>query len=182
MATKGAARICLGAFAGAHGVRGQVRIRSFTEVPEDLAAYGPLGDEAGQREFRLTLTGRAKDLLLAKVEGVGDRDQAQALKGTRLYVPRAALPPPEEETYYHADLIGLAAEDLEGSPLGQVVAVHNHGAGDLIELGGGPGGRALILPFTKAAVPLVDLAAGRLVADPPDVVEGREDDGKDEPA
>ena len=165
----GAARICLGVIAGAHGVRGLVRVKSFAEAPEDLTAYGPLTDEAGARDFELTVTGQTKDALLARLEGVADRDQAQALKGTRLYVARAALPALEEaETYYHADLIGLAAEDRDGRPLGRVRAVQNFGAGDLLELDGGPDGPPLVLPFTEATVPVVDLAGGRIVADPPE--------------
>lgn len=167
----GKPRICLGVIAGAHGVRGLVRVKSFAEAPEDLTAYGPLTDEAGARSFELTVTGRAKDALLARLEGVTDRDQAQALKGTRLYVLRAALPAlDEEETYYHADLVGLAAEDRGGRPLGRVRAVHNFGAGDLLELDGGQDGPPLLLAFTKAAVPVVDLEAGRIVVEPPEEV------------
>ena len=118
--------MCVGAFAGAHGVRGQVRLRSFTEQPEDAGAYGPLEDETGRRHFEIELVGRAKGALLVRVAGVGDRDRAQALAGTRLYVARAALPEiEEEETYYHADLIGLRAEDGEGRVLGRISAVHD---------------------------------------------------------
>ena len=161
-------RICLGAIAGAHGVRGLVRIKSFTAAPRDIAAYGPLEDEAGTRRFEIAVKGETKGLVLAALAGVGDRDAAEALKGTRLYVERAALPPPEdEEEYYHADLIGLRAETPDGTGLGRVVAVHNFGAGDLLELER-PDGTELLLPFTKAAVPAVDLAAGRLVAEVPE--------------
>ena len=118
---------------GAHGVRGQVRIKAFTEAPEDLAAYGPLSDEDGGRQYRITVTGRSKDQLLARVAGVADRDAAAALKGTRLYVPRSALPAPQdEETFYHVDLIGLLAEDVAGRPLGRVVAVQDFGAGAIV--------------------------------------------------
>ncbi len=171
----GAARICLGVIAGAHGVRGLVRVKSFTEAPEDLTAYGPLTDEAGARSFDLTVTGRAKDALLASLEGVTDRDQAQALKGTRLYVLRAALPAlDEEETFYHADLVGLAAEDRDGRPLGRVRAVHNFGAGDLLEVT--PEDRKaapVTLPFTREVVPEIDIAAGRvLVVPPPGLLNG----------
>jgi 16S rRNA processing protein RimM len=123
------------------------------------------------------VTGRAKGAVLARIEGVTDRDQAEALKGTRLYVDRAALPALyEAETYYHADLIGLAAEDREGRSLGRVVAVENFGAGDLLEIAEGPGGqggKSLLVPFTRAAVPVVDLEGGRLVVDPPEEVEAR---------
>ncbi len=165
----GETRVCLGVITGAHGVRGLVRVKSFTEVPEDVAAYGPLSDEDGTRVLTLAVTGRSKDALLARVEGVVDRDQALALKGTRLYVPRDVLPALEEdETYYHADLLGLAAEDPEGRPLGRVKAVHNFGAGDLLEL---DGGGARLVPFTRQAVPVVDLDGGRLVVEPPEEVE-----------
>ncbi len=165
----GQTRVCLGVITGAHGVRGLVRVKSFTEVPEDVAAYGPLSDEDGARVLTLFVTGRSKDALLARVEGVVDRDQALALKGTRLYVPRDVLPAlDEEQTFYHADLLGLAAEDPEGRPLGRVVAVHNFGAGDILELDGeGP----RLVPFTRQAVPVVDLEGGRLVVELPEEVE-----------
>ena len=161
-------RVCLGAIAGAHGVRGQVRIKAFTEVPEDLTAYGPLGDEAGRRRFRISLTGRSKGNLLAKIAGVTDRDAAEALRGTRLYVARDALPAPEdEETFYHADLIGLLAETPEGEALGRVRQIHNFGAGDVLEVVPEDAGEARFLPFTKAVVPDLDLAGGRLTVVPP---------------
>lgn len=170
----GEPRVCVGVVKGAHGVRGLVRVKPFTEVPEDIAAYGPLGDESGEKLYRLTVSGRAKDTLLVRIEGIGDRDQAQALAGTRLYVARAALPKVEEaETFYHADLIGLRAEDREGRPLGRVKAVHNFGAGDILELEGGPDGADAMVPFTRAAVPLVDLDGGRVVIEPPAMIEAQ---------
>ncbi len=156
-------RICLGAIAGPHGVRGLVKVKSFTEVPEDIAAYGVLWDEPGAKSYRLSLRGSAGGLLIASIDGLKDREAAQALRGTRLYVERAALPEPdEEEVYYHADLIGLAAEDEAGAKLGSVKSVNDHGAGDYLEVES-PAGPPLLVPFTRAAVPLVDLAAGRLV-------------------
>lgn len=179
------ARICLGKIVGVHGVRGLVRIKSFTERPEDLVAYGPLGDKAGDRVFDVTLKGRAKGVLLAAVAGVGDRDRAKALQGTELYVERSALPAlaEAEDEFYRADLIGLAAEDPQGRPLGRVRAVHNFGAGDVIELAGVPRGvpvgvpgGSLMVPFTRAAVPTVDLAGGRLVVDPPREIGGETGD------
>ena len=152
---------------GAHGVRGQVRIKAFTEAPEDLAAYGPLSDEDGGRQYRITVTGRSKDQLLARVAGVADRDAAAALKGTRLYVPRSVLPAPQdEETFYHVDLIGLLAEDVAGRPLGRVVAVQDFGAGAMLEVAP-DGGATGYFPFTRAVVPEVDIAGGRLVIDLP---------------
>lgn len=159
--------VCVGVIVGAHGVRGAVRIKSFTAEAGDVTAYGPLSDEAGTRRFVLTTIGRARGAVLAKVEGVGDRNAAEALRGVRLYADRAAFPEPGEDEFYHADLIGLAAERGDGSPLGTVRAIANHGAGDMIEIALAAGGTA-VLPFTKAVVPVVDLAGGRLVVDPPE--------------
>jgi len=168
--------ICLGVIVAAHGVRGLVKIKSFTADPGDLTAYGPLHDEAGTQTFEIALAGRAKELLLGRVAGVEDRDVAEALKGTRLYVDRDVLPAPEEEeTYYHADLVGLRVEDEAGASLGQVVAVQNFGAGDLIEVERSEGATQL-LPFTRAAVPEVDIAGGRLVVRPPAEVEPESDE------
>ena len=170
------ARICLGVIAGAHGVRGLVKIKSFTGVAEDMLAYGPLSDETGARRFEITVKGMAKGAVLAAIAGVGDREAAQALKGMGLYVERAALPAPEEEEdYYHADLVGLRAENLDGGQIGRVMAVHNFGAGDLLEIAREDGGE-LLVPFTKAAVPEVDLAGGRLTIDPPAVTVAEKSD------
>jgi len=166
--------VCLGVMVGAHGVRGLVKVKSFTEAPEDVAAYGPVSDKSGKRRWTLQVTGPApgkRDVMLAKVEGVGDRDAAQALHGTELYVARAALPAlAEEETFYHADLIGLRVEDPDGRELGKVAAVENYGAGDFLELER-PDGKLLLLAFTRAVVPEVDIAGGRLVALPPAEIE-----------
>ena len=165
--------ICLGAIAGAHGVRGLVKIKSFTQKPADLTAYGPLGDETGNRRFEIAVTGQAKGLLVARIAGIADRDAAQALRGVRLYVARAALPEPEDaEEFYQADLIGLAAEDPQGRPLGKIASVENYGAGDYIEIAR-PEGEPLLIPFNKAAVPLIDLEGGRVVVDPPEEIEAR---------
>lgn len=171
-----AERICLAVIAGAHGVRGLVKLKCFTEVPEDVTAYGPLSDQRGQ-SFRLTLKGRVKGTLLAAVAGVEDRDAAQALRGTRLYVPRSALPAPAEEEFYYADLIGLTAETPAGESLGRVRDVYDFGAGDLLEIEGEER-RTLVVPFTRATVPSIDLAGGRLVVDPPTEVlpEGGEEE------
>ncbi len=165
-AAKAGERVCLGVMVGAHGVRGLVKVKSFTEVPEDVAAYGPVSDEAGRRQWTLEAVGRGKGVVLARVSGVSDRDQAQALHGTEIYVPRDVLPALEEETFYHADLIGLRAEDTAGRAVGRVTAVENYGAGDILEIAlevTGEAGRSLMLPFTRVTVPEVDLAAGRLV-------------------
>jgi 16S rRNA processing protein RimM len=157
----------VGVVVGAHGVRGAVRVKPFTAEPGAVAAYGPVEDEGGTRRFELRLIGEGKGVVVAKLAGVDDRNAAEALKGLRLYVPRAALPPPEEEEFYHADLLGLEAVTRDGDRLGTVRAVHEYGAGDSLEIALGDGG-TLFVPFTKAAVPAVDLAGGRLVVDPPE--------------
>ena len=159
-------RICLGVVTAPHGVRGAVRIKSFTEEPEDVARYGPLTDETGVRRFELRLIGAAKGVVVARLSGIVDRNQAEALRGLRLYLPRSALPQTEDEEYYHADLIGLEAVLGDGTPVGQVRAIHDFGAGDTLELAR-PGAPPVMVPFTRAVVPSVELAAGRLVLDPP---------------
>ena len=149
-----------------HGIRGAVRIKSFTAAPEDIAAYGPLADETGRQRYEVELIGSGKGVLLARLSGIEDRNRAEALHGLRLYLPRAALPEPDPDEYYHADLIGLEAHLIDGTAVGSVRAVHDFGAGDMLELDR-PGAAAVLVPFTRAIVPVVDLAAGRLVLDPP---------------
>jgi len=143
-----------------------VRIKSFTEAPEDVARYGPLADETGVRRFELRLVGAGKGVVIARLSGVADRNQAEALRGLRLYLPRSALPQPDAEEFYHADLIGLEAVLGDGTPIGRVRAIHDFGAGDTLELAR-PGAPPVMVPFTRAVVPNVELAAGRLVLDPP---------------
>lgn len=162
--------VCLGVIVAPHGVRGAVKIKTFTDRPENIAAYGPLSDEKGRRQFTLRHFRVQGDVVVAQLEGIADRDAAEGLRGLRLHVPRAALPAPEEEEFYLADLIGLSAEDAEGQRVGTVLAVHDFGAGDVLELRA-PAGGTFFLPFTKAVVPVVDIAGGRLVVDPPDEVE-----------
>jgi 16S rRNA processing protein RimM len=159
-------RVCVGIVAGAHGVRGAVRIKSFTADPKDVAGYGPLDDESGRQRFTLRLVGAHKGVLIGWLSGVVDRDQAAGLRGLRLYLARAALPPTNDEEYYHVDLIGLDAVLADGTPLGEVKAVHDFGAGDTLEIVR-PEGPPAMVPFTRAVVPIVDLEAGRLVIDPP---------------
>jgi 16S rRNA processing protein RimM len=172
--TEATQRLCVGIVTGPQGVRGAVRVKSFTEVPEDIARYGPLGDEAGQRCFELQVCGAAKGVLIARLSGVEDRNQAEALRGLRLYLPRSALPQTEAEEYYHADLIGLEAVLGDGTPVGRVRAIHDFGAGDTLELAR-PGAQPVMVPFTRAVVPVVELAKGQLVLDPP---PGLLDDGR----
>ena len=157
----------LGVIVGAQGVRGAVRVKSFTGTPEDVGAYGPVEDEAGARRFELRVVGASRGAVIAKLKGIEDRNAAEALKGTRLYVARAALPTPEEDEFYHADLVGLAAVLADGSPFGRVRAVHEFGAGDSLEIER-PEGGTILVPFTKAAVPQVDVNAGHVVIDPPE--------------
>ena len=172
-----ARRILLGRIAGAHGVRGEVRIRSYTAEPASLVKYGPLADRPGTREFKLVLRGTVRgDELIAHIDGVDDRNSAEALRGTELYVDRDRLPPIDAaHEYYEVDLIGLTAVDRNGSTLGTVERVVDYGAGPVLELRR-PDGGELLLPFSDAAVPSVDLAAGRLVAVPPTEIELRPDD------
>ena len=159
-------KVCVGTIVGVHGVQGAVRIKSFTADPADVAAYGAVSDESGALRFAVKVLGQARGAILARLSGVADRNAAEALRGVRLYVARAALPETKEDEFYHADLIGLPVETREGVPLGSVRAVHNFGAGDILELRGDDG-RELLLPFSDAVVPEIDFAAGRIVAAPP---------------
>ena len=162
-------RICLGAIAGAFGVHGELRLKSFTATPEDIAAYGPLETEDRARSFEITLTGQsAKGGLIARLSGVATKEQADTLRGIRLYTARDRLPTLPDEEYYHTDLIGMEVYDTGGTLLGRVKSVLNHGAGDLLELHGPGLTSTVLLPFTRQAVPTVDMASGRIVADPPD--------------
>ncbi len=160
-------RICVGAIAGAFGVTGEARIKSFCAEPAAIAGYGPLVTEDGTRKFTLRITRPVKEGFAARLSGVATREAAEALKGTRLYAPRERLPTLAEDEFYHADLIGLTVLDTGGAEIGRVRAIHDHGAGDMLEVTG-PGGQMVLIPFTRAAVPTVDLAAGRIVADPPE--------------
>jgi 16S rRNA processing protein RimM len=156
-------RILLGRIAAAHGIRGEVLVKAFTERPEDIAAYGPL-DDGGGRTFKLKVVRvTPKGDVVARVAGIGDRTAAAALKGVALYVARDRLPPPDDGQFYHADLIGLAAVDPEGRPVGEVIAVYNHGAGDLLEVRLADTGNTELVAFTDAFVPEVDLKSRRVV-------------------
>ncbi len=157
--------VCVGAIAGAFGVRGEARLKSFCADPAAIADYAPLVTEDG-RSFGVTLLRPLQGAFAARLTGVATREAAEALKGTRLYAPRARLPALADDEYYHADLIGLAVLDAGGAAVGVVKAVHDHGAGDLIEVAR-PGGTTALLPFTRAVVPTIDLAGRRIVVDPP---------------
>jgi 16S rRNA processing protein RimM len=163
------ARVCMGVIGAPHGVRGAVRVKSFTDAPQAIANYGELEDEGGERRFTLRVIGTAKGdgMVIAALSGVADRDRAEALRGLGLYAPRDALPATAEDEFYHADLVGLLAVLPDDTPVGRIIAVHDFGAGDMIEIARDSGPPALV-PFTRAAVPAVDIAGGRLVIDPPE--------------
>lgn len=165
--------VLLGRFGAPHGVRGEIRLQSFTADPLGIAGYGPLFDKSGARSFVLAhVRPRGKDMLVARVEGVSDRSGAEKLNRIELFARRANLPEPEEDEFYLADLEGLRAETVEGATLGHVMAVRNFGAGDILEVRPAQGGETLMFPFTKAVVPIVDIAGGRVVIAPPAEIEG----------
>ncbi|WP_417248446.1 ribosome maturation factor RimM [Celeribacter sp.] len=161
-------RIIVGAIAGAFGVHGDVRVKSFCAEPEAIADYSPLTSEDGSRIFELTITQQIKNGYACRIKGIETKEEADALKGVTLHAERDVLPSLPDDEYYHADLIGLEVYDTGGSKLGEVRNVLNHGAGDLLEVHGPGLKNGVLLPFTRAAVPTVDLSAGRIVADPPE--------------
>jgi 16S rRNA processing protein RimM len=161
-------RILLGVVAAPHGVRGLVRIRSFTEDPMAIATYGALSDESGDKTYRVEALSAFKGAVLARIEGVADRTAAEAIRGLRLYVERSALPATGEREWYEADLVGLAAVGRDGRDWGKVLAFHDFGAGRTMEVSGGTASRqSVMLPFTDEAVPEVDVEGGKVVVDPP---------------
>lgn len=173
--------ILVGVFGAPHGVRGELRLKSFTADPMAIAGYGPLSDAAGARTWRIAQARPVKDdMLVVRIDGVADRDAAARLTNVTLHVPRDRLPPiDDEDEYYQADLIGLRVETVSGDPLGTVAAVFDFGAGEILDVTPPDGGVHLLLPFTRAVVPVVDLAGGRLVAAPPAETEAREDEAGD---
>ncbi len=168
-------QICVARIGAAHGVRGAVKLWTFTEDPLAVQRYGPLSTRDGARQFEVTDAREAKDHLVATLKGVTTRDEAERLNGIELYVARDRLPAPDDGEYYHADLIGLAAVTAANEPIGRVIAIHNFGAGDIIEIAP-PEGTTLLLPFTNAVVPTVDLAGGRVVIELPQEIEGEDSD------
>jgi 16S rRNA processing protein RimM len=165
-------RICVAQIGAAHGLRGEVRLRSFTEDPAAVSSYGSLESEDGTQRFEIEALRPAKDHFVARLAGVGDRDAASRLTNLKLYVPRDRLPPTDDaDTFYQSDLIGLAAMTKEGAPLGTVKAVHNFGAGDIIEISAADGDKPLMVPFTADAVPTVDIKGKRIVVAPPVLFE-----------
>jgi len=163
--------VCVGAIAGSFGVKGEVRLKSFCTEPEAIASYGPLFTEDGSRSYTVTLTRPVANGLGARLSGVQTKEQADALRGTSLFVARDKLPATGDDEFYHADLIGLDVHDSGGAPVGKLHAIYNHGAGDLLEILGPGMKTALLLPFTRAAVPTIDLAARRVIIDLPEGLE-----------
>lgn len=158
--------MCVAQIGAAHGLKGEVRLRSFTEDPAAITRYGALEAEDRSRSFEIESLRETKDAFIARLRGIDDRNAAEALCNLRLYIPRERLPRPDEDEFYHADLIGLAATLKDGTPYGEVIAVENFGAGDILEIRR-VNGATEMLPFTQIAVPTIDLDAGTLVVDPP---------------
>jgi 16S rRNA processing protein RimM len=171
-----AGQICIARIGAAHGVRGAVKLWTFTEDPLAVMQYGSLATKDGTRSFEVATAREAKGHLVATLKGIATREDAERLNGIELYVAREKLPATDEGEYYHADLIGLAAVTAADEPLGRVIAIHNFGAGDIIEIAP-PHGVTMLLPFTNAVVPTVDLKGGRVVIELPAEIEG---DGEDE--
>jgi 16S rRNA processing protein RimM len=174
--------VCVGAITGVRGLKGDLRVKSFTSRPKDVGAYGPVSDATGDKVWELSVTGMAKDQVIVRLAGVTDRTDAEALKGTQLFVPREALPPPEDDEFYHADLIGLTAFEAgeEGSePFGRILGVYDFGAGDVLEVEQ-PSGETVMLPFSREVVPQVNVSEGRVVVNPPDGLFETPDAGQDE--
>jgi 16S rRNA processing protein RimM len=165
------AQICVARIGAAHGVRGAVKLWTFTEDPMAVMRYGPLATKDGARKFEVANAREAKGHLVATLKGVATREDAERLNGIELYIPRSKLPATDADEYYHADLIGLSAENAAGEPIGRVIAIHNFGAGDIIEIAPSYGA-TMLLPFTNAVVPTVDLANGRVVIELPPEIEG----------
>lgn len=160
--------ICVGVLGGAFGVNGEVRLKSYTADPEAIADYAPLTSEDGSRSFDLQITRPLKGGFAARLSDVRTKEEADALKGLQLFAPRDRLPDLPDDEYYYTDLIGLTVLDTGGAEIGKVKAVLNHGASDLLELIVPGLSSTVLLPFTRAVVPTVDLASGRIIADPPE--------------
>jgi len=166
-------RVLVGIFGAAHGVRGEIRLKSYTQDPAAIGDYGPLSTRTGQMFELLSLRSVKDDIFVARIKGVTDRNKAETLTNTELFVPRSQLPPPDEDEFYYSDLIGLRAETLDGLMLGHVRAVENYGAGDILEIAPETG-ETLLLSFSKAVVPKVDLANKRILIDLPDEIDAEQ--------
>ena len=174
-------RILVGEITGAHGIRGDVLVRTYTGAPDGIAAYGPLTDATGQKKFSLRVVRVTSKGIVARVAGVEDRNGAEPLRGTKLYIDHAKLPPTTEAEFYHADLIGLRAIAADGETLGEIVAVQNFGAGDLLELKPLDHSETRFIPFEDRWVPKIDLDAGLLVINEPATTTDDDEPPPDEP-
>jgi 16S rRNA processing protein RimM len=160
--------ILMGVFGAPQGVRGEIRVKSLTGGPSAIGAYGPLTNKGRTRVFALeSLRSLKDDMLVARVAGVSTREAAEALKNVEIFARRDQLPPPNEDEFYYDDLVGLEAVNAAGAPLGRVISLMNHGAGDVLEIAPADGGETLLLPFTKSVAPSIDFDAGRIVIEPP---------------
>jgi 16S rRNA processing protein RimM len=165
--------IAVGVFGAVHGVRGEIRIKSYTSEPSAIAAYGPLSDAAGTNVIKIIAVRPLKgEMVLAKIEGVFDRKTAERLEGVEIFALRENLPATGEDEFYHADLVGMRAVSPAGAEIGRVIALRNFGAGDILEIAPCGGGETLLLPFTKAVAPEIDIAGGRIVIAPPREIDG----------
>ena len=164
-------RVLLGEIGAAQGLKGEVRLRSYTATPADIAAYGPLEDETGATQIEIERVRVTPKALIARIKGVITREAAEALNRTKLYVPRARLPEHGTDEWYVADLVGLEAVGTDGTSLGTVVAVHNFGASDIVEVAPSSGGENLLVAFTDETVPEVSIKQRRLVLVPPEELE-----------
>jgi 16S rRNA processing protein RimM len=162
-----AERVCVAQIGGAHGIRGEVKLKAFTSDPMAVTRYGPLLTEDGAASFEIENARPARGHLVVRLRGIGDRNAAERLANLKLFVPRSRLPPPAADEFYHADLIGLTAVTGDGTEIGAVLAVHDFGAGDILELKPAGDGPSIMVPFTEAFVPSVDISAGRIVVVPP---------------
>jgi 16S rRNA processing protein RimM len=171
--------IPLGLFGAAHGVRGELRVKSYTQDPKAIGAYGDLTDKAGEKTFRFAALRLVKDdMLVVRLAGIGSREEAEKLNGVALFARRSQLPPPSDDEFYHDDLVGLEAVTREGDALGRVVALRNFGAGDILEIAPPTAGDTLLLPFTKAVAVEVDFGRGCIVIVPPHEIDGEESGGE----
>jgi 16S rRNA processing protein RimM len=171
--------VCVGVIGAAHGVRGEIRVKSHTQDPKAIGAYGDLTDKTGKNVFKLTALRALKDdMLVVRLTGVDSREDAEKLNRVELFARREQLPPPSDDEFYHDDLVGLEALTREGDRLGRIVALRNFGAGDILEIAPPTGGETLLLPFTKAVAIEIDLGGGRIIIAPPQEIDGESPDGE----
>ena len=174
-------RVCVAQIGAAHGLKGDVRLRSFTEDPQAFAQYGPLETEDRKHRLEIESMRPAGDAFVIRFRGVAGRNAAEALRDVRLYVERDKLPAAEEDEFYHADLVGLVAMTTSGDLFGDVIAIHNFGAGDIVELKIAASGETVMLLFDEKTFPAVDISGGRIIVDPPAEIIAKDDDESEVP-